>query len=279
MRLMGEMCTGLMPVRSPPIWLSPLRAMAMTTSSSEALPARSPMPLMVHSTWRAPAMAPARLLAVLSPRSFWQCVDMMAPSMPGVLALIAAMRLPNSCGRFQPVVSGMLSVVAPASMTAPRMRYRNSGSLRPASSGLNSMSVQPRLRRWRTAATAFSTTSSGVILSLNFMWISEVAMKVCTRGLAAPFTASHARSRSGNLVRERPQMTGTWPSGPGSLPTSTAICRTASKSSGDAMGKPASMMSTPRRDRLRAMSSFSLMVRVQPGDCSPSRRVVSKMRT
>ena len=27
----------------------------MTISSSEALPARSPMPLIVHSTWRAPA--------------------------------------------------------------------------------------------------------------------------------------------------------------------------------------------------------------------------------
>ena len=29
---------------------------AITISSSAALPARSPMPLMVHSTWRAPAM-------------------------------------------------------------------------------------------------------------------------------------------------------------------------------------------------------------------------------
>lgn len=92
----------------------PRSAMAMTTSSREALPARSPMPLMVHSTWRAPFMAPARLLAVDSPRSFWQWVEMMTLSMPGVLALMSAIRLPNSCGRFQPVVSGMLRVVAPA---------------------------------------------------------------------------------------------------------------------------------------------------------------------
>ncbi len=32
---------------------------AITTSSSEALPARSPMPLTVHSIWRAPAFTPA----------------------------------------------------------------------------------------------------------------------------------------------------------------------------------------------------------------------------
>jgi len=32
---------------------------AITASSSEALPARSPMPLMVHSIWRAPARTPA----------------------------------------------------------------------------------------------------------------------------------------------------------------------------------------------------------------------------
>lgn len=48
---------------------------------------------------------------------------------------------------------------------------------------------------------------------------------------------------------------------------------------GEAMGKPASMISTPSLDSWRAMSSFSLLVRVAPGDCSPSRSVVSKMRT
>ena len=52
----------------------------MTTSSSEALPARSPMPLIVHSTWRAPASQPARLLATARPRSSWQWVLMIARS-------------------------------------------------------------------------------------------------------------------------------------------------------------------------------------------------------
>ena len=44
----------------------------MTTSSSDALPARSPRPLIVTSTWRAPAWTAASVLAVASPRSLWQ---------------------------------------------------------------------------------------------------------------------------------------------------------------------------------------------------------------
>jgi len=64
-------------------------------------------------------MAPAMLLAVDSPRSFWQWVLMMTLSAPGVFALILAIRLPNSCGRFQPVVSGIFRVVAPALITSP----------------------------------------------------------------------------------------------------------------------------------------------------------------
>src|SRR5215208_1555889 len=58
-----------------------------------------------------------------------------------------------------------------------------------------------------------------------------------------------------------------------------AIACTASKSPGDAIGKPASMTSTPSRDSCCAISSFSLVFSEIPGDCSPSRRVVSKMIT
>ncbi len=81
--------------------------MAMTTSSREAFPARSPIPLMVHSICRAPAIAPARLLAVERPRSFWQCVEKMTLSAPGVFATRSAIRPPNSCGRFQPACAGI----------------------------------------------------------------------------------------------------------------------------------------------------------------------------
>ena len=86
--------------------------------------------------------------------------------MPSVLAFSLAMSPPNSWGRFHPVVSGMFTVVAPARMTSLRTRYRKSGSDRPASSGLNSMSWHPMPLRCRTAFTAFSITSSFVIRSL-----------------------------------------------------------------------------------------------------------------
>ena len=55
----------------------------MTTSSSEQLPARSPMPLTVHSIWPAPASTAARLLATAMPRSLWQWTLTTALSMFG----------------------------------------------------------------------------------------------------------------------------------------------------------------------------------------------------
>ena len=45
---------------------------AITISSSEALPALSPMPLMVHSTCLAPRLIASRVLATAKPRSSWQ---------------------------------------------------------------------------------------------------------------------------------------------------------------------------------------------------------------
>ena len=61
--------------------------------------------------------------------------------------------------------------------------------------------------------------------------------------------------------------------------TSRAICRTASASAGDAMGKPASMMSTPSASSARAIVSLAGTSIENPGACSPSRSVVSKMMT
>src|SRR3989442_12983234 len=61
--------------------------------------------------------------------------------------------------------------------------------------------------------------------------------------------------------------------------TFLAIRLTAPKSPSDVIGKPASMTSTPSRSSCRAISSFSSTLRVAPGDCSPSRSVVSKIRT
>jgi hypothetical protein len=106
------------------------------------------------------------------------------------------------------------------------------------------------------------------------MWMSEVARKVWMRFLAAGSIADQHLSISSLLVRARPQMVG-----PSDAPISSAIAWTASQSPGEAAGKPASMMSTPRRASWRATSSFSSFVIVQPGACSPSRSVVSKIRT
>ena len=121
----------------------------------------------------------------------------------------------------------------------------------------------------------------GSSCSLYCMWISEVARKVWMRGRAAWRTASQALSISLWRGPRQPADDRCAPVDPPrcGLPTSTAIRRTASRSSGEAAGKPASITSTPRRARARATSSFSAEVMDAPGDCSPSRRVVSKMRT
>ena len=43
------------------------------------------------------------------------------------------------------------------------------------------------------------------------------------------------------------------------------------------MAKPASMMSTPSFSSCLAISIFSARFMLHPGDCSPSRKVVSKI--
>src|SRR5256885_1405609 len=96
-----------------------------------------------------------------------------------------------------------------------------------------------------------------------------VAMKVWMRERAAPLSASAAREMSRSLARASEQMIDslTW----------SAIDLTASKSPLLDAAKPASMMSTRSRSSWRAMRSFSSRVMEAPGDCSPSRSVVSKM--
>ena len=163
----------------------------------------------------------------------------------------------------------MFTVVAPAAITASTTRQRKSISVRAASSGENSMSAQwPRARV--TPATARASTSASVIRSLNSRWIELVARKTWIRGCSAALSASQARSMSASLQRARPQTAEPF--------TIFAISRTLSKSPGDAIGKPASITSTPSCTSAWATSSFSLRFMLAPGDCSPSRSVVSKMR-
>jgi len=121
-----------------------------------------------------------------------------------------------------------------------------------------------------TALTAVSSTFPGSICSLYFMWMSDVAMKVWMRPFSpACWSASHARSISLKLARQRPAI-----SGP------LMVCATfftASKSPSEAMGNPASITSMLSFCSCLAILSFSSMFMLAPGDCSPSLRVVSKI--
>src|SRR5471032_1224002 len=97
----------------------------------------------------------------------------------------------------------------------------------------------------------------------------EVAMKVWMRLRSAGASASAARAMSRSLARDSEQMVDSR--------TTEAIALMDSKSPCDAAAKPASMTSTRRRSSCLAMWTFSSLVIDAPGDCSPSRKVVSKM--
>ena len=117
---------------------SPRTLRAITISSNEAFPARSPRPLIVHSTCLAPFTTASSELATPKPKSLWLCTDIIA--LPLVYSLIIRTISPISEGNLKPTVSGRLIVVAPASMTASLISFKNPISLRPASSQLNSTS-------------------------------------------------------------------------------------------------------------------------------------------
>ena len=183
------------------------------------------------------------------------------------------MKSPNSSGCAYPTVSGMLIVVAPASTAMPRTSARNAGSERLASMALNSTSASGC---WRASSTARETiarvsalTSSGVLRIWYFMCTALVLMKVWMRGTSACLTASQHTRTSFSMARASPATRGPF--------TSLAIALTASKSSGEAIGNPASMMSTCSLASWRATSSFSARFMLAPGACSPSRSVVSKI--
>ena len=159
-------------------------------------------------------------------------------------------------------------MVAPASITACKTSARYSLSVRIPSSAENSTSSQADLASF-TPFTAWRITSSGVILSFRSRWIGLVAMKVWIRAFSAGSIASIVRSMSRGIVRHRPAITGPR--------ISVAIARTASKSPGDAAGKPASMISTFISASTLATRSFCPRLILKPGLCSPSLKVVSNI--
>ena len=98
-----------------------------------------------------------------------------------------------------------------------------------------------------------------------------VDRKVWIRPRLAFLIASAQRSMSAMPARARPQTV--------LSVTISAIWRTASKSPLEAIGKPASITSTRISSRILASSIFSSNDIEAPGDCSPSRMVVSKTMT
>src|SRR5262245_32150986 len=94
--------------------------------------------------------------------------------------------------------------------------------------------------------------------NLCFRWMSDVAMNTWRWGRSATRIASTARC--GSPSRQRASAATAMPPF-----VSRAIRWTASKSPGEAAGKPASITSTLRRISWRATSSFSAAVRPAPG--------------
>ena len=79
--------------------MSALRVLSsITISSSDALPARSPMPLIAHSTWRAPAWMPAKQFATARPRSSWQWTQRVTSFSAGTSSYRSARKAAYSSG-------------------------------------------------------------------------------------------------------------------------------------------------------------------------------------
>ena len=236
------------------------------------MPARSPMPLIVHSTWRAPACTAASELATASPRSLWQwtLIDRLVSPSAGDQVARSGRRTRRACSSRR--CPGCSPCVAPAATTAGghgaevvevrcASRPRPRTPRRPRSAAPGAPPRRPR----RAPAPASCAACS-------WRWMSLVAMKVWMRGRSAASSAAAARVMSGVArAREARRRSGRG--------RRRRRPRTASKSPSEAIGKPASSTSTPSSASFAAIRSFSRTVMLQPGDCSPSRRVVSKIVT
>ena len=215
-------------------------------------------------TWAhtAPACMPARALATARPKSLWQWTETGRPDARTASETMLAMYE----GVEYPTVSGMSMRSAPASATREKTSPRYDRSVRVASSAENS-TVSPRDFAYSTAETARSAASALLIFSLCSRCMSDVAMNVWTYVEPASATAS----MSLRLARASPHMSQERPA--------DTIMRIPSASPADITGNPASMASTPSRSSRSAMASFCAGERDIPGVCSPSRSVVSNMRT
>ena len=249
---------------------SPWTRSASATSSSEVLPARSPIALTVTSTCLAPAAIAARLFAVARPRSSWPWNESTAASHSGTRVRRPRIIASTWSGVAKPTVSGRLMVPAPASSTARTSSATNAGSARVASIGLNSTS-SVKSRALRTMAAASATTWARVFWSWCASCMSLAFTNTWIRRRRAWRSASPAAATSLGTARASAQIV--------APRTFAATSATAAPSSGELTGKPASITSTPSAARSEAISSLSCAEKQTPAVCSPSRSVVSKIRT
>ncbi len=232
----------------------------MTISSSAALPARSPMPLIVHSTWRAPAATAARLLATPRPRSLWQCALRITLSMPRTSRL----RRANSATDFlrRRVADGVGHIDRGRAGFDHRRQHLDQefglGADRVLGGELDVV-AQLTARR-RTALMPVSSTCSRLMLSLCRRCSGLVARKMWMR-----FLLRRLESRAHGLDVRRLRAGEAADRSARALPS--AIARTASKSPSDACGKPASSTSTPSSASACAMRSF----------CAPAHREARRL--
>ena len=228
---------------------------------------------MVTSTCRAPAWTAASVLAVARPRSLWQWTLTTAP-LPD--AVDDARDERAELGR-DGIADGVRDVDGGRAGIDDRLvdLQQELGSVRDASSALNSISASGAERFAPVAPPTprpAASASSRSMRSLCLRWMSrgrDEDVQVRPFGdadrLDGPLRVAVAAARQRGH-RDPPFV-------------SLAMRWTASKSPGEAAGKPASITSTLRRTSWRATSSFSAAVRPAPGACSPSRSVVSKTRT
>ena len=182
---------------------SPRTRSAITNSSSDAFPARSPMPFTVHSIWRAPPSIAASEFATARPRSLWQWAERTTCSAPGTRG---ADRPEHRADLVRHRVADRVGEVH---RRRPGLRRRPRRSSR-GSPGRCASRPRPRTRRRptkraraRDAGPAASSACSREMPSFRERWRSDVAMKTCIRGRAAPRAPAPARSMSAGRQRAR----------------------------------------------------------------------------
>ena len=275
-------CVVSMPVREAE---AVARACAAPSRPLRAtlLPARSPMPLMVTSTWRAPAREAGERVGRRQPEVVVAVHrDDRRRRCPGTFS-----RMPRD-QRAELVGHGVADGVGDVERGRAGARSRRraprrgtSGSLR---AGVLGRELDVGAQRCARSATisrdALEHLARASCAACASCAGREVARKVWMRGRAAPLhrlpgarrcRRASARASAADDRRLAPRRP---------APTSLGDARAPPRGRrATPPGKPASMTSTPRRASARATSSFSAEVIVAPGDCSPSRSVVSKMRT